>query len=623
MRVLLVALNAKYVQTNLALRYLRETVINEFPATMLKEATINEPIARLTGELYEAKADVIGFSCYLWNITETLKIIRDLRLVLPKIRIVLGGPEVSFETEKLMYDNPEVDAVVQGEGEAVFLELLRSWKSRQDPDNVPGLVWRCQDRVVSNPRRSLLVDLDQLPDPYASEEKLDNRLVYVETTRGCPFSCQYCLSSAETGVRYAKPENFRRVFSKLLTYGARTIKFVDRTFNTCKEHAWKILDIIREEVEKAANARNIRIHCEIAGELLDEDWLAYLKKYPQGLLQLEIGVQSTYRPALENIARSQHFEIWRKYILELRQNTEIPLHLDLIAGLPGENWDNFRLSFNDVYETQPQKLQLGFLKVLKGSGLRQKASRYGLVYQPDPPYSVLQTAELSYPDLLQLKRMEILLDKYYNSGRFQSFLPKVISLFPTAFDFYDFFAQFWHHRNWLGSPWKEKALFERLWLFVESWQITNSGKISGQELELLRDVLRFDYYCWERPGLVPDFLLSAATVAAGSAATGGRNEKATQQHSMGELKKLLCEKFAQDFGPRTVSLIDLMDRQQWARATAIAYFSAPRLNCYTGIEELKPDQVREDKAICPQNKQVGYLFFYNENKVWCCPLNYS
>ena len=620
MRVLLVALNTKYVQTNLALRYLREAVINEFPTTVLQEATINEPIARLTGELYETKADVIGFSCYLWNISEILRIIRDLRLVLPKVRIVLGGPEVSFESEKLMDSNPGVDAVVQGEGESAFLELLRSWKSGQDPDNVPGLVWRCRERVISNPRRYLLLDLDQLPDPYAREEKLDNRLVYVETTRGCPFNCQYCLSSAESGVRYAKPENFRRVFRRLLTYGARTIKFVDRTFNTCKEHAWQILDIVREEVEKAAVPQEIRIHCEIAGELLDEDWLDYLKKYPQGLLQLEIGVQSTYQPALENIARIQHFEIWQEYIVELRRSTAIPLHLDLIAGLPGENWDNFRVSFNDVYETQPQKLQLGFLKVLKGSGLWQKASRYGLVYQPDPPYAVLQTADLSYPKLLQLKRIEIILDKYYNSGRFRNFLPRAISLFPSAFDFYDLVAHFWQQRNWLGLPWKEKALFERLWLFMESWRTNNSGQIREQVLENLRVNLRFDYYCWERPGLVPDFLLSAAKGTAGSVAAGRKTEKATQQHSMGELKKLLCERFTYDLGPGTVSLIESMDRQQWARATAIAYFSVSGLNACPGIEEFKRAQEREKSRSSSQNKQVGYLFFYNKNKVWYCPL---
>ena len=426
LRVLLVALNAKYVQTNLALRYLREDIKNEFPETVLKEATINEPVSRIAGEIFEIKADVIGFSCYIWNLSEIIRIIRHLRLVLPQVRFVLGGPEVAFEAQELMMRNPEIDVVVQGEGERTFLELLRTWQAGKDPQAVHGVVWRCQDKVISNPERIKLMDMTQLPNPYALEEKLDDRLVYVETTRGCPFSCQYCLSSAGSGVRFLEPERFRQIFIELLSYGAKTIKFVDRTFNVRKDHAFSILDIVREEVEHAHNPQGIRIHCEMAGQLFDEEWLDYLKRYPQGLLQLEIGVQSTYRPTLEIISRSQDFDAWQKYVLEIQHTTKIPLHLDLIAGLPRENWDNFRNSFNDVYKVQPNMLQLGFLKVLKGSGLRQRAQEYGLVYQPDPPYIILKTKDLSHLELLQLQRMEILLDKYYNSGRFLRSLQRVI-----------------------------------------------------------------------------------------------------------------------------------------------------------------------------------------------------
>jgi anaerobic magnesium-protoporphyrin IX monomethyl ester cyclase len=621
LRVLLVALNAKYVQTNLALRYLRETVKMEFPATELKEATINEPLARLTGEIYEAEADIIGFSCYIWNITEVLRLIRDLRLVLPQARFVLGGPEASFETQELMFDNPEIDAVVLGEGEAAFLALLRSWNNRQEPADVPGIVWRCEGRIVSNPRIRPPADLNQLPDPYATVEKLTNRLVYVETSRGCPYNCQYCLSSAESGVRYADPENFRGIFRRLLTSGARTIKFVDRTFNSCKKHAWRILDIVREESAKAAEPREIRIHCEMAGELLDEEWLAYLLKYPQGLLQLEIGVQSTYRPALENIARLQHFEIWQKYLVELRRKTAIPLHLDLIAGLPGENWANFHHSFNDVYQVQPHKLQLGFLKVLKGCGLRQQAARYGLIYQPDPPYAVLQTADLSYAELLQLKRIEILLDKYYNSGKFSTALSRIITLFSTAFDFYDFFAHFWQERSWFGLPWKDRALFERLWLFLEYWFATNPGYITAPELEALRDLLRFDYYLWERPGTIPDYLLPAVPGPAGRTAGARSAAQAAPQHSLQENKRLLCEKLDTDPGSLTAAIVEAMDRQQWSRSTAIAYFSLPGLDSRQGIADLKPDQAGIAPRICLPSGQFGYLFFYQGNKVWVCSLD--
>ncbi|MHB8125976.1 MAG: B12-binding domain-containing radical SAM protein [Desulfitobacteriaceae bacterium] len=609
MRVLLVALNAKYVQTNLALRYLRGAIKNEFSDIVLKEATINEPLSRLTGEIYEVKADVIGFSCYIWNLSEILRIIRDLRLVLPKVRFVLGGPEVTFETQELMYKNPELDAVIQGEGEGAFLELLRTWKAGRDPDNVPGVVWRHQDKIISNPERIPLMDLAQLPNPYVLQEKLDNRLVYVETTRGCPFNCQYCLSSVGSGVRFLEPEHFRQIFIKLLTYGARTIKFVDRTFNVSKEHAFRILDIVQEEVQNLNNLQGIRIHCEMAGELLDEEWLAYLKKYPQDLLQLEIGVQSTYRPTLESINRFQHFEIWQKYLQQLQLTTNIPLHLDLIAGLPEENWDNFRISFNDVYKVQPNMLQLGFLKVLKGSGLRQRARQYGLIYQSDPPYTILQTKKLSYLELLQLKRMEILLDKYYNSGRFLRSLRWVISLFPSAFDFYDYLAQFWHEQNWFGLPWKEKALFERFWLFLEDFRKVNPRKIREEKWETLRDALRFDYYYWERPSVVPDYLLPG----------GKMSTEKTKSRSLTELKSLACEKFVKGSKGISVSQIESMDRQQWFRCTALAYFSTPFMKDLTWDEELEQD--RKDNRITKDNNPVWYLFFYQKGRVWATQIN--
>jgi Fe-S oxidoreductase len=611
LRVLLVALNAKYVQTNLALRYLREAVKDEFPDIILKEATINESLGVIAGEIFEYKAEIICFSCYIWNISEILKIIRDLRLVLPKVRFVLGGPEVSFETQELMFNNPQLDAVVQGEGEAAFLELLQTWKAGQNPDNIPGVVWRYRDKIISNPERMPLQDLAQLPNPYLTGEKLENRLVYVETSRGCPFNCQYCLSSVESGVRFLKPERFRRIFRRLLEYGAQTIKFVDRTFNVRKDHAFQILDIVREEYKYANDPQRIRIHCEMAGELLDEEWVSYLKSYPQGLLQLEIGVQSTNQPTLENIARSQHFENWQKYVKELGLTTKIPLHLDLIAGLPGESLDNFRISFNDVYNVQPNMLQLGFLKVLKGSGLRQKAKQYGLIYQSEPPYTILQTKELSYSELLQLKRIEIILDKYYNSGRFLRSLCRIIPLFPSAFDFYVSFARFWYEQNWFRSPWKEKALFERLWLFIESFRKDKS--IGEEKWENLRDALRFDYYYWERPGVVPDYLWLAAEMSFRSGSGGRKASNEVKRWSFELLRSLLGKKLAEDSEDILVSRIESMDRQQWSRSTALAYFSAPVINDLAHVIELEHDMKSPEYTI--NNEFALYLFFYQKNKV--------
>jgi anaerobic magnesium-protoporphyrin IX monomethyl ester cyclase len=616
LRVLLVALNAKYVQTNLAVRYLREAVRNKFPDTMLKEFTINESLSAIAGEIFEYKADIICFSCYIWNISKILEIIRDLRLVLPRVRFVLGGPEVSFETQELIHNNPELDAVVQGEGEIAFLELLQSWEAGREPENIPGIVWRCRNEIISNPGRSPLRDLDMLPDPYLTEEHLENRLVYVETSRGCPFNCRYCLSSVESGVRFLEPERFRHVFIRLLKYGARTIKFIDRTFNVRKEHAFRILDIIREEYVNAADPRLIRIHCEMSGELLDTEWLAYLKNYPQGLLQLEIGVQTTNQFTLEIIGRSQYFEFWQEYITELRLTTKIPLHLDLIAGLPGENWENFRISFNDVYQVQPNMLQLGFLKVLKGSGLRHKAKQLGLVYRSGAPYTILQTKDLSYSEILRLKRIESILDKYYNSGRFSRTLCRIIPLFPTAFDFYDSFADFWYGQNWFGSFSKEKALFERLWLYIDSF---SKGKLFEEEkIECLRDALRFDFFYRERPGVVPDYLWPAAKMPFGSREEVSKTLNEVKRRSFEEYKSVLLKKLTEDSEDIPASLIESMNRQQWSRCTALAYFSAPVRNNLCYDIELEQDINRSGSK---KYDPVLYLFLYQKDKVWAFQVN--
>ncbi|MDD2233663.1 MAG: B12-binding domain-containing radical SAM protein [Desulfitobacteriaceae bacterium] len=617
LRVLLVAINASYVQTNLAVRYLREAVRNEFPDIMLKEFTINESLSAIVGEIFECKADIICFSCYIWNISEILKITRDLRLVLPKVRFVLGGPEVSFETQELIHNNSELDAVIQGEGEIAFLELLQSWKAGREPDNIPGIVWRCRNEIISNPKRSPLRDLNKLPDPYLTEEQLENRLVYVETSRGCPFNCQYCLSSVESGVRFLEPERFRHVFIRLLKYGARTIKFIDRTFNVRKEHAFCILNIVREEYVNAADPQLIRIHCEMSGELLDEEWLAYLTNYPQGLLQLEIGVQSTNQFTLESISRCQNFEFWCEFIRKLRLTTEIPLHLDLIAGLPGENWEDFRSSFNDVYQVQPNMLQLGFLKVLKGSGLRHKAKQLGFVYQSGAPYSILQTKDLSYSEILRLKRIETILDKYYNSARFSRSLCRIIPLFPTAFDFYDSLAGFWDEQNWFGSLWKEKALFERLWLYIDYF---SKNKLLGEEkIECLRDALRFDYFYRERPGVVPDYLWPAAKMPFGSLEEAGKALNEVKRRSFEEYKSLLVKKLTEDSEDILVSLVESMSRQQWSRCTAVAYFSAPVRNELCDAIEL--EQEIDGSGYNIKYDPVLYLFLYQKNKVWAFQIN--
>ncbi|HEY8875585.1 MAG TPA: DUF4080 domain-containing protein [Desulfosporosinus sp.] len=453
LRVLLVALNAKYVHTSLALRYLRGEVKVTYPDVSLREFSINDRLDRIAGELYEAKADVIGFSCYIWNLKEIVALIRQLHPVCPNVKFVVGGPEVSFESEEFLLEHPEVDALVIGEGEKTFLELLTSWEQGDDLSHVPGIAWNKTGKIVINPPQLVPSDLNHLPDPYPEREDFTGRLVYVETTRGCPFNCQYCLSSTFQGVRFLEPERFRQMFRHLLENGARTIKFVDRTFNANKRHALRILDIVKEESQYHPDAQRIRVHCEMAGDLLDDEWIDYFRAYPSGLIQLEIGVQSTHKATLKLVSRPQNFEGWKKYVPEM-QILGIPLHLDLIVGLPKENWTNFQISFNDVYRVKPTMLQLGFLKVLKGSGLRLKSDHYGLVYTPDPPYTILETSVLSHGEILQLLRMEDLLDKYYNSEKFAHALSEILNLFPSPFDFYHEFAEFWLDKGWFQRQWQ-------------------------------------------------------------------------------------------------------------------------------------------------------------------------
>lgn len=563
LHILLACLNAKFVHTNLALRYLRDAVQLEFPETELREFTINEPVERIAAEIFEAKAQVIGFSCYIWNLTETLAVIRRLRPVCPDARFVLGGPEVSYDAAAFLSEHEEVDAVVYGEGERTFLELLQTWREKQKPEHVLGLAWRDFTaegmKIRLNPPRPLLSMAD-IPIPYQVKEDFQGRLAYVETTRGCPFNCQYCLSSTIKGVRYLEPERFRIIFNRLLADGARTIKFVDRTFNVHKGHAFRILDIVREEAEKYPSEEGVRVHCEIAGELLDQEWVNYLKAYPAGLLQFEVGVQSTHRPTLKIIDRTQHFEQWKVYIQELKCWGTLPLHLDLIAGLPEEDWGNFRESFNEVYAVQPDMLQLGFLKVLKGSGLREKSMEYGLVFSPDPPYTILQTRVMSHEELLKLHRLEDVLDRYYNSGKFQTILPEALSLSSSPFDFYHELAEFWHRRGWFKQSWSGKALFEKLWEFLEfRLAHKNQEHQAGNELrESLRDRLRFDYFRWERPVGIPEFLQIT-------------EEKLPKNYGSVKIQ-IQSDEYWQDKIPERKS----MDRRQWARATALDYFSVKK-----------------------------------------------
>ncbi|CAA7599692.1 Elongator protein 3/MiaB/NifB [Acididesulfobacillus acetoxydans] len=637
MRILLVSLNAKYVHTNLALRYLREEIKSEFPDVFLKEFTINQPLSHIAARIYEAKAEVVGFSCYIWNITQTLALIRQLRPVCPRVRFVLGGPEVSYETEALLAGQPEIDVVVIGEGERTFPELLRVWASEGEKGNpgrgpeeiggseqagtsperaggslerVAGIAWRRQGQIVINPGRPQLENLDLLPDPYATEESLAGRLVYVETSRGCPFACAYCLSSVTRGVRYLSPERFRGILRHLLAAGAKTVKFVDRTFNARKKHAMHILEIVREEAALAGGPPGFRVHCEMAGELLDQEWVEYLSAYPAGLLQLEIGVQSTHGPTLELIRRVQNFRNWRGRVRQI-QEAGIPVHLDLIAGLPGEDWDRFGQSFNEVYALAPAMLQLGFLKLLKGSGLRQRSAQLGLVYSPDSPYTILQTASLSHDRLLWLGRMEKLLNPYYNSGKFIYSLrqAELERSFSSPFDFYLRMAEFWQAQGWFDRELHGKALFAALWRFIEF----SLARFAAREAENWRDALRLDFYLWERPGTLPDFL----QVPKGYPTPPGPEERAREgggrpRNPAGGEAPSLNKVFSDPGWLAKIPEMAGMDRRQRSRAAALARFTDDVWGRLSRVPERR--LAPEEAGPAAGSGEIWYLFFYGEGK---------
>lgn len=631
MRILLVALNARYVHTNLAIRYLRQ-VLEEQGHTdwdiQIKEFSINDHLENVAAEIFVEKPDIIGFSCYIWNIGQTLSLLRRLRLVLPKAYLILGGPEVSYNPEELLSQNPYLDAVFVGEAEYAFPQVLKVWDQGGLPWDAAGLVWRFNKPleykdpktiipeeyrgkmkdagtsiIFSNDISLSLPDLNIIPNPYAHREDFRGRLVYVETSRGCPFSCQFCISSTFRGIRYLEPERFRIILQQLFAYGARTIKFVDRTFNARKKHAFRILDVFREEAEKIAldadnpNKELPRAHCEMAGELLDEEWLEYLKAFPPGMIQLEIGVQSTHQATLEAVHRPQNFSKWQDKVRFLAHSCNIPVHLDLIAGLPFEGWQEFHKSFDDVFSVRPNNLQLGFLKVLKGSGIWQKSTEYGLVYSPDPPYTILRTKELSHGELLALSRLEEILERYYNSGRFKHSLAYILQKEPSFFEFFHSMAEYWQEKGWFKREWNPRALFENLWDYLlnagtqkamHQDEVLNSPDMSEPK-EIWREALRFDYFLLERPGQVPDFLKNIDQM------TKEMDRKKEEIRNNPRWQEVIPE--ARD-----------LDKRQWARATAVERFTAdiPRM--------LQADTETEEGVKLGKENEAWYLFFYNQKE---------
>lgn len=492
MRVLLTALNAKYIYSNLAIRCLAAYGRQEFSEIEVLEFTINDRIPDIAAEIFRREANIVGFSCYIWNLEETLAVAEILKKVSPGTFIIFGGPEVSFDPLKIMSVHPYIDLIVKGEGEQTFLEVLRRLAKQGSLADLPGVVYRENGILRENADRPLLTDLDVIPFPYEGDlAPPQDKIVFYEASRGCPFHCRYCLSAAAEGVRRFSLERVKEDLHRLLDYGVKQINFVDRTFNCLRSFA---LDLFRF---LAGQETATVFHFEIAADLFDEETLFFLKTVPPGRFEFEIGVQSTNQETLRHIDRTMDLDKVARVTRRLAAGQNIFLHLDLIAGLPGENYASFKKSFDDVWEMEPHEVQLGFLKLLKGSSLREAADRYGLVFVDRPPYEVVRTRELPYKDLLRLKIIEDLNEKYLNSHRFDAVVRYLLPRFGYSrarlLEELSFFWEAHGYHRVSSSPSTHYGLLFRF-LQEKGWE---------DEEELL-ELLKFDFVRFAKNQRLPE-----------------------------------------------------------------------------------------------------------------------
>lgn len=495
MKSLLIAINAKYIHTGLSVLSLAAAAKKAGYETEVMQFTINQQDALLIREIYLQKPDLLGISCYIWNIAAVRRLLPALRTLLPECVIALGGPEVSFGGEEL-FDELPCDIILQGEGEISFPALVSAVFESLPLNTVPFALIS-DGKSVLRTEDAKPMDMDALPFPYDNNTPLENRIAYYETSRGCPFSCGYCLSGGKYGVRY---RSLSLVFTELdwfLEKRLAQVKLVDRTFNCDPVRAleiWKYLSLHDNGVTN--------FHFEIAAELLTEEQLSFLKTVRAGQFQFEIGIQSTHRETLREIHRITIPEKLTPKITELIEAKKQHLHLDLIAGLPNEGYSDFRNSYNYVYSLMPHQLQLGFLKLLKGSDLYQRRESLGIAFNSEPPYEVLFTPQLSYSELLSLKLVEEMTERYYNAGRFRVSLQYLVSVFETPFDCFQAFGNFYAENGYLNAPHNKNSDYEILFEFFCSIDMPK------EETERFRYLCLFDFCLQEKPRRFPDFLKS-------------------------------------------------------------------------------------------------------------------
>ena len=490
MKILLTAINSKFIHSNLAVRYLKSFTRDINYDCKIREFSINDREEKILEEIIKESPDVVAFSTYIWNIEMIKRLSNLIKMVDENIEILYGGPEVSYDSQNILKElNGEY--IIEGEGEKTYREFVEYKLGERDINSIRGLYYKIDGDIAFNGKRPLM-NMNEIVFPYEEDENLDNKIVYYEASRGCPFNCKYCLSSTVHGVRFLDVERVKKELKYFIDKEVRLVKFVDRTFNCNHKFTMAIWEFLINQ------DTNTQFHFEISADILKSEELELLRKAPKDRFQFEVGVQTTNDDVLNRINRFVNFSDIKEKVDELLQIRNIKQHLDLIAGLPGEDYTSFKKSFNDVYSIEPEEIQLGFLKLLRGSSMREEAEDYGMKYSPYPPYEILKTKDISYHELLKLKKVEAMVDKYYNSQKFNNIIKYFVKKFETPFDFY----------YELGDYFEKKGYFNRNIGNNEYYRVflDFNMEILKEDNSILKEILRFDYLKFNKKRGIPDFI---------------------------------------------------------------------------------------------------------------------
>lgn len=503
MKILLTAINAKYIHSNLAIYSLRACAGEYKSQIELAEFTINNQKDYILEEIYKRKPDILCFSVYIWNLDYVESVAREFKKICPDTPVWVGGPEVSYEVEDFLTSHPEIDGVMIGEGEETFREVCGYYAGNRGLDDIQGIAYRDNNGIRVTESRAIM-DMSRIPFCYDTMEDFSNRIIYYESSRGCPFSCSYCLSSVDKSLRFRDTELVKKELLFFINQKVPQIKFVDRTFNCNHAHAMEIWRFIKEHDNGVTN-----FHFEISADLINEEELKLISDMRPGLIQLEIGVQSTNEVTIKEIHRTMKLERLKEVVRAVQSGANVHEHLDLIAGLPYEDYDSFARSFDEIYELKPNQLQLGFLKVLKGSFMYDHAKEYGIIYHDRPPYEVLSTKWISFDDVLRIKKVEEMLEVYYNSGQFEITMKLMDVLYDSAFDFFQRLGDFYEEKGYLAMSHSRIRRCEILLEFMQAELQAKEGERKQSDIvKMLEEALIFDLYyrenCKSRPGWAVD-----------------------------------------------------------------------------------------------------------------------